>query len=61
MLPVSAGHSVRSLYIMAVHTIKKGLDLPITGEPEQKIDEARKVSRWTVSPTLTSIRGFMPG
>lgn len=33
---------------MAVHTIKKGLDLPITGEPEQKIDEARKVSRVAV-------------
>lgn len=30
---------------MAVHTIKKGLDLPITGEPEQKIADARAVSR----------------
>src|SRR5690606_8860479 len=32
-------------FIMAVHTIKRGLDLPIIGEPEQKIDEGREVSR----------------
>lgn len=30
---------------MAVHTINKGLDLPITGAPEQKIVAAAKVSR----------------
>ncbi len=30
---------------MAVHTIKKGLDLPITGAPEQKIEDAPKVKR----------------
>ncbi len=29
---------------MGVHTIKKGLDLPITGEPAQKISEGRAVS-----------------
>ena len=27
---------------MGLHTIKKGLDLPIAGEPEQRIDEARQ-------------------
>lgn len=30
---------------MAVHTINKGLDLPITGAPEQKIVDAAKVTR----------------
>lgn len=30
---------------MAVHTINKGLDLPITGAPEQKIVAAAKVTR----------------
>lgn len=29
---------------MGVHTIKKGLDLPITGEPAQKISQGRAVS-----------------
>lgn len=29
---------------MAVHTIKKGLDLPITGAPSQKIEDAPKVT-----------------
>jgi Na+-transporting NADH:ubiquinone oxidoreductase subunit A len=29
---------------MAVHTIKKGLDLPISGEPVQRIEAARSVS-----------------
>ncbi|MCA9684300.1 MAG: NADH:ubiquinone reductase (Na(+)-transporting) subunit A, partial [Myxococcales bacterium] len=33
---------------MAVHTIKKGLDLPITGAPEQKIKAAAKVTRVAV-------------
>jgi Na+-transporting NADH:ubiquinone oxidoreductase subunit A len=33
---------------MAVHTIKKGLDLPIIGAPEQKIEDAPKVSRVAV-------------
>ncbi len=33
---------------MAVHTIKKGLDLPITGAPEQKIEDAPKVKRVAV-------------
>ena len=30
---------------MALHVLKKGLDLPITGEPEQRIEPARPVSR----------------
>lgn len=30
---------------MAVHTIKKGLDLPITGAPRQEIEDAAPVSR----------------
>lgn len=30
---------------MAVHTIKKGLDLPITGDPEQRIEDAAAVTR----------------
>jgi Na+-transporting NADH:ubiquinone oxidoreductase subunit A len=33
---------------MAVHTIKKGLDLPITGAPEQKIEVASKHERVAV-------------
>ncbi|PRP98787.1 Na(+)-translocating NADH-quinone reductase subunit A [Enhygromyxa salina] len=33
---------------MAVHTIKKGLDLPITGAPEQKIEAAPAVTRVAV-------------
>jgi Na+-transporting NADH:ubiquinone oxidoreductase subunit A len=33
---------------MAVHTIKKGLDLPITGAPEQKIADAPKLTRVAV-------------
>ena len=33
---------------MAVHTIKKGLDLPITGAPEQKLEAAPKVKRVAV-------------
>lgn len=33
---------------MAVHTIKKGLDLPIIGAPEQKIEAAPTVSRVAV-------------
>ncbi len=33
---------------MAVHTINKGLDLPITGAPEQKIVDAAKVTRVAV-------------
>jgi len=30
---------------MAVHRVKKGLDLPIQGEPEQRIEDARSPSR----------------
>ena len=30
---------------MGLHTIKKGLDLPIAGEPEQRIDDARQPSK----------------
>lgn len=30
---------------MAVHVIKRGLDLPITGEPQQVIEEGRTVTR----------------
>lgn len=30
---------------MAVHTIKKGLNLPITGEPEQSIKDGQRVTR----------------
>jgi Na+-transporting NADH:ubiquinone oxidoreductase subunit A len=33
---------------MGQHVIKKGLDLPITGDPEQSIDDAVKVSRVAV-------------
>jgi len=33
---------------MAVHVIKRGLDLPITGAPEQVIDESRSVTRVAV-------------
>jgi len=33
---------------MAVHTIKKGLDLPITGAPEQKIEDAPPVTHVAV-------------
>lgn len=33
---------------MAVHVIKKGLDLPITGEPKQVIEEGRTVTRVAV-------------
>ncbi|MFP4500400.1 MAG: Na(+)-translocating NADH-quinone reductase subunit A [Candidatus Hydrogenedentota bacterium] len=33
---------------MGHHVIKKGLDLPITGEPEQRIEEAAPVSRVAV-------------
>ncbi len=33
---------------MAVHVIKKGLDLPITGRPEQRVDTGRSVSRVAV-------------
>jgi Na+-transporting NADH:ubiquinone oxidoreductase subunit A len=33
---------------MAVHTIKKGLDLPITGAPEQKIEDAPSITRVAV-------------
>ncbi len=30
---------------MAIHQIRKGLDLPITGEPRQKIEDARSTTR----------------
>ena len=30
---------------MAVHVIKKGLDLPITGAPEQRVFDAPAVSK----------------
>lgn len=33
---------------MAAHRIKKGLRLPITGAPEQRIDDARAPSRVAV-------------
>ncbi|MEL6182817.1 MAG: NADH:ubiquinone reductase (Na(+)-transporting) subunit A, partial [Myxococcota bacterium] len=33
---------------MAVHTIKKGLDLPINGAPEQTIDDGPKMTRVAV-------------
>jgi len=33
---------------MAVHVIKKGLDLPISGTPEQRIDSAPKVGKVAV-------------
>jgi Na+-transporting NADH:ubiquinone oxidoreductase subunit A len=33
---------------MALHVIKRGLDLPITGDPEQRIDGAARVSRVAV-------------
>ena len=40
-----SGHEGRIKRQMAVHKIKKGLDLPIAGEPEQTIDDARQPSR----------------
>lgn len=36
---------------MALHTIKKGLDLPITGEPQQVIHDAKTPSRVAVVAT----------
>ena len=33
---------------MGIHTIKKGLDLPITGTPEQAISEGAAVDRVAV-------------
>ncbi len=33
---------------MAVHTTKKGLDLPILGDPEQKIEDGREITRVAV-------------
>ncbi len=35
----------RELLLMALHHIKKGLDLPISGAPEQKVGEAPPVTR----------------
>lgn len=43
---------------MAVHTIKKGLDLPITGAPEQTIEDAPSVAQ--VAIIATDYPGMKP-
>lgn len=34
---------------MALHTVKKGLDLPITGEPVQRIESAKRVTKVAIA------------
>lgn len=43
---------------MAAHKIKKGLDLPITGEPEQVIEDGREVGR--VALVAADYHGMKP-
>lgn len=41
-------HAVLVEYLMRVHTVKKGLDIPLAGVPEQAISDAPPVSRLAI-------------
>lgn len=43
--PVVHEHTVPVEYLMRVHTVKKGLDIPLAGVPEQVITDAPTVTR----------------
>lgn len=47
-IPVVHEHTVPIAYLMRAHTVKKGLDIPLAGIPEQVVSDAPPVSRVAV-------------